>query len=123
EIPRILGKYTGDEEGPLLLITAGVHGNEPSGVKALQKIFALLEKHRPSMKGSFLGLAGNQEALGQGKRFIDEDLNRTWTERNLKKEAPESHEQKEMWEIIEILKQYSNKDFHKHYFVDYHTTS
>lgn len=123
EVPRIIGKYTGNQNGPLLLVTAGVHGNEPSGVKALQKIFSLLEEHRPSMKGTFLGLSGNREALKQGKRFIDEDLNRTWTSKNLEKEKPESHEQQEMFEIIEVLKNYSPEEYPKRYFVDCHTTS
>ena len=122
-IPRIIGKYTGDKEGPLLLVTAGVHGNEPSGVKALQKVFQLLEEHQPSLKGVFLGLSGNREALEQGKRFIDEDLNRTWTRKNLSKEAPESHEQREMQEIIEVLKEYSSESYPTRFFVDCHTTS
>ena len=123
EVPRIIGKYKGDKEGPLLLVTAGVHGNEPSGVRALQKIFSILEECKPSMKGTFLGLSGNQEALGKWKRFIDEDLNRTWTEKNLKKKEPESHEQREMFEIIEVLKDYSKDQFPSRFFVDCHTTS
>lgn len=123
EVPRIIGKYTGSEKGPLLLVTAGVHGNEASGVKALQKIFSLLEEHQPSMKGTFLGLSGNRKALERGKRFIDEDLNRTWTRKNLEKDAPESHEQQEMFEIIDVLKEYSRDSYPTRYFVDCHTTS
>ena len=123
EVPRIIGKYKGDKQGPLLLVTAGVHGNEPSGVRALQKIFSILEESKPSLKGTFLGLSGNQEALGKWKRFIDEDLNRTWTEKNLKKKEPESHEQREMFEIIEVLKDYSKDQFPSRFFVDCHTTS
>ena len=119
---RIIGKYTTNNEGPLLLVTAGVHGNEPSGVKALQNIFRELEKSRPAIKGTFLGLKGNQKALEKGQRFIDEDLNRTWKDKNLRKD-PDSHEQKEMWEIIEILKDYSTEKFPERYFVDCHTTS
>ncbi len=123
EVPRIIGKYEGDQPGPLLLVTAGVHGNEPSGVKALQKIFDLLEEQQPSMKGTFLGLSGNRKALELGKRFIDEDLNRTWTEKNFSKEEPESHEQREMWEIIDVLKDYLKDSYPVRYFVDCHTTS
>lgn len=122
-IPRIIGKCEGNEEGPLLLVTAGVHGNEPSGVRALQKIFSQLEYEKANFKGTFLGLAGNQEALQKGKRFIDEDLNRTWTKENLQKKDPESHEQEEMMEIIDVLKDYSEKDYSERYFIDCHTTS
>ena len=120
---RIIGKYTNNIEGPLLLVTAGVHGNEPSGVKALRKIFDELEKSKPAIKGTFIGLKGNKKALEEGQRFIDEDLNRTWKDKNLRKEQPDSHEQKEMWEIIEILKDYSSDKFSERYFVDCHTTS
>lgn len=123
EVPRILGKYKGDQDGPLLLVTAGVHGNEPSGVRALQKIFDLLEEHKPSIKGTFIGLSGNRAALAKGKRFIDEDLNRTWTEKNLALQEPGSHEQQEMREIIEVLKEYPSESFPERYFVDCHTTS
>ncbi|GHA31474.1 succinylglutamate desuccinylase [Salinimicrobium marinum] len=120
---RIIGKYEGDKEGPLLLVTAGVHGNEPSGVKALESVFAELKKTQPSLKGTLLGLRGNDKALGKGKRFIDEDLNRTWTEKNLQTNTPASHEQKEMQEIIEILKDYSEEKYPERYFIDCHTTS
>ena len=120
---RIIGKYEGDKEGPLLLVTAGVHGNEPSGVKALESVFAELEKTKPAFKGTLLGLGGNNKALGKNKRFIDEDLNRTWTEENLQANAPASHEKKEMQEIIEILKGYPEAKYSKRYFIDCHTTS
>ena len=36
---RIIGEYDSGNKGALLFITAGVHGNEPAGILALQKIF------------------------------------------------------------------------------------
>lgn len=123
EIPRIIGKYTSGTTGPLLFVTAGIHGNEPSGVKALERVFAELEKNRPEIKGTMVGVAGNKRALNQNKRYIDEDLNRTWTEENIKSGNKDTHEKKEMFEIIEILNNYPEKDFSKRYFLDCHTTS
>lgn len=120
---RIIGKYEGNEPGPLLLVTAGVHGNEPSGVKALENIFAELEKAKPHMEGVLLGIRGNSKALEENKRFLDEDLNRTWKKDNLEKAEPSSHEQKEMREIIRVLQDYSEEKFPERYFVDCHTTS
>ena len=122
-IPRILGTYEGEQNGPLLVVTAGVHGNEPSGVKALQDIFRELEEKQPPMKGTFLGIAGNLEALQQDKRFIDEDLNRTWTRDKLEKSVPQTHEEKEMKEIIEVLEKYPESEYPSRYFIDCHTTS
>ena len=122
-IPRIIGKYTSSKKGPLLFVTAGIHGNEPSGVKALEEVFKQLEKSKPEMEGTLVGVSGNHKALNQNKRYIDEDLNRVWTEENIEQKKSETHEQKEMWEIIEILNQFPEKDFTKRYFLDCHTTS
>ena len=122
-IPRIIGKYSTGTEGPLLFITAGVHGNEPSGVKALQEVFGQLEKSKPNLKGTVVGVAGNQKALNQNKRYLDQDLNRVWKDDNIEKEKPETHEQAEMKAIIKELNRYPDKDFTDRYFLDCHTTS
>src|SRR5690554_4625117 len=121
-VPRMLGKYEGEKGGPLLLVTAGVHGNEPSGVRALQEVFRELEEKKPRMKGTFIGIAGNQEGLQQNQRCIDEDLNRTWTVEKLQRD-PTTHEEKEMQEIIQILKDYGPDKYPQRYFIDCHTTS
>lgn len=123
DIPRIIGKYSSGKSGPLLFVTGGIHGNEPSGVLALQEVFKQLEKTKPEIKGTLLGVAGNQKALNRNQRYIDEDLNRTWTEENLQKNKIESHEEKEMYEIINLLEEYPAEDFTKRYFIDCHTTS
>lgn len=120
---RIIGNYTSNKKGPLLFVTGGVHGNEPSGVKALEKVFEELDKTRPEINGRIVGVRGNISALKKDQRFIDEDLNRTWTEKNVKSGNPETTEQKEMHEIIEVLQGFPEKDYSKRYFLDCHTTS
>lgn len=120
---RIIGNYTSGKKGPLLFVTAAVHGNEPSGVKALKKVFTELEKIQPEINGRIVGVMGNKAALEKGKRYIDEDLNRTWTEDNVNNQDPETQEQREMHEIIEILEQFPQGNFTKRYFLDCHTTS
>ena len=119
---RIIGNYTSNKKGPLLFVTGGVHGNEPSGVQALEKVFKELNKTKPEIKGRIVGVMGNTAALKKDQRFMDEDLNRTWTEDNVKKE-PDSHEQQEMHEIIRVLEKFPESDFTKRYFLDCHTTS
>ncbi|PZD77409.1 succinylglutamate desuccinylase/aspartoacylase family protein [Mesonia sp. K7] len=123
KISRIIGEYSTGEKGPMLFVTAGIHGNEPSGVLALQEVFKQLHKTKPAIKGTILGVAGNKEALHRNQRYIDEDLNRTWTEENLEKANIESHEEQEMYEIIEVLEKYNKQGFKKRYFIDCHTTS
>lgn len=78
DLDRIIGRYRGDREGPLLLCIAGMHGNEPAGVLALRRVFRELERRRPPFRGDFVALAGNLTALARGCRFVDEDLNRVW---------------------------------------------
>ncbi len=87
---RIIGKYTGEKRGPLLIVFGGMHGNEPSGVKALELVFKMVEVEpitNPdfNFKGKIIGLRGNVRALAENKRFINRDLNRQWTVENVKK--------------------------------------
>ena len=120
---RVIGTYSSGTLGPLLFITGGVHGNEPSGVQALQKVFSVLQKEQPEISGTVVGVTGNLEALNKNVRYIDADLNRTWTKENVELSKPQTHEQKEMFEVIEVLEKYPLKVFTKRYFLDCHTTS
>lgn len=81
--PRIIGHYQGQEAGPLVIAIGGTHGNEPAGVRALERLFELLDeepKINPGFvfAGELLALRGNLEALARGQRFLDADLNRSF---------------------------------------------
>lgn len=60
--------------GPASIIMAGVHGNEPCGVKAIEKILPILKQK--IIKGKVIFLIGNPLALKEEKRFVDANLNR-----------------------------------------------
>ncbi len=62
----------GAEDGPVSMILAGVHGNEKSGVHALEKILPNLV----IKKGSLIIAYGSPEALRKNVRYIDANLNR-----------------------------------------------
>ena len=111
---RIIGQYSGKQKGPLLICLAGIHGNEPAGIHALELMFKMLEVEpitNPhfTFKGKLIGLRGNLKAIQAGKRFIEKDLNRQWTTDNVHKckvapshtLAPEEQEIKELISIIE----------------------
>lgn len=134
ESKRIIGKYGGIEKGPLLIGIAGMHGNEPAGVKALETTFQLLEREpivNPgfSFIGSFIGLVGNLNAFNKGKRFIEKDLNRQWHPSNVNhirnakaaKLAPEDLEIKELISVID----HAIEEFQPERIIllDLHTTS
>lgn len=123
DISRIIGAYSSGIKGALLFVTAGIHGNEPAGIYALQKVFRVLQKEQPVLKGKIVGISGNRKALSKNERYIDEDLNRVWTEKNISSGLKDSHEKEEMFDIIKELEKYPQADFDRRYFLDCHTTS
>ena len=78
ETGRELGSWDSGRPGPTLLVTGGVHGNEPAGVHALRRVLAALGDVGPRSCGRFVALAGNLPALAAGRRFLSRDLNRGW---------------------------------------------
>lgn len=78
QIARVIGRVTSTEPGPTLICIAAVHGNEPAGLKALENVFARLERRPGLVTGELIGLVGNRQALARGCRFVDRDLNRLW---------------------------------------------
>ncbi len=87
---RIIGRYEGQEKGSLLICIGGMHGNEPSGVEAIDEVFRLLRiEHtvNPTFryKGAITGIRGNLAALNAKQRFISRDLNRMLTASELER--------------------------------------
>jgi succinylglutamate desuccinylase len=77
---REIGRVEGSEPGPTLVCVGSLHGNEPAGVSALERVFTVIDSLRPTVNGELVGLAGNVEALARRRRYVDTDLNRRWTE-------------------------------------------
>lgn len=119
-VKRIIGQYHGQSDGPMLVFTAGIHGNETLGVKALQEVFKALEKESPSIKGSIIGLAGNLKALESEVRYIDQDLNRIWLTEETDSEVSEHKEREELSETFNSLLASHKGDV---FVFDLHTTS
>ena len=80
---RIIGRLQGRESGPTILFFGGIHGNEPSGVQALEHVFAVVEKLGINIRGTVYGIRGNIPALKEQKRFLSSDLNRMWTRKGI----------------------------------------
>ena len=132
---RVIGRFEGKENGPLLIVFGAMHGNEPSGVKALELMFKMLEVEpitNPdfSFKGRLVGLIGNVQAYTAGKRFLKKDLNRQFTKDNLARVRSVSpdrlkDEDLELRQLIdqvdEEIKDY--KDATRLVFLDLHTTT
>ena len=107
---RLIGEHTGDFHGPLLLCFAGMHGNEPAGVEALEILFTLIKNEpglNPDFKfwGRMVGVYGNLRAMRQKVRYIEKDLNRQWTLPNVNRvrSTPTDQLQAEDLELKDIL--------------------
>ena len=126
-IGRVMGRYSSGEAGPGLIVTAGVHGNEPSGIIAFRKVWQRLSETQPGFKGVLIGLAGNMVALSKNVRLIDRDLNRVCfveNEEKLKEGVRlEYHESKEFHALIREFEAIQQEGASPIYFLELHTTS
>jgi succinylglutamate desuccinylase len=110
---RIIGKFKGASDGPLLVALGGIHGNEPAGVQAIEIVYRLLEMEPEvnsdfAFSGTFLGLRGNLRALLEGKRYIEKDMNRSLQPPDVASilqsdPATLEAEDKEIYELISLI--------------------
>lgn len=132
---RIIGTYDEKNEGPLLFVFGGMHGNEPSGVLALEEMFRMLEREPNTnpdfiFHGRIVGIKGNLAAFKEKKRFIVKDLNRQFTLENIhriqntKDGTKLDSEDKELRDLLALINEeieaYNPK---KMVFLDLHTTT
>ena len=106
-LTREIGRIDHGLPGPTVLVQGGIHGNEPAGVHAIQKIFAELEARKVRIYGRIVGCVGNLQAICDEKRYLAGDLNRRWLPgvfdrlqaQNPANDDPEDHEQRELLEL------------------------
>ena len=127
KIQRLIGVIEGKHPGPTLLFIGGIHGNEPSGVYALQEAVSMLESKKDQLRGKIYAVAGNLTALEKGVRFIDQDLNRMFTKEKVgklgnrsKKDCKETGQKRQLLSLIDSILETESGPF---FFFDLHTTS
>ena len=126
-MPRILGDIDQGRPGPTFLAQGGIHGNEPAGVRALERVLAWLKRDDVPIHGRFVACAGNLQALAQGRRFLERDLNRGWTAEALARTRdvrhPNTAEDVEQTALIELYEQVDRDRGGPLVFTDLHTSS
>lgn len=85
EMDHMIARFCGDQDGPTLVVVGSIHGNEPSGFRALRNMAPSLRTIETRLLGRVFFIEGNVRALKAKVRFIDADLNRHWTKANLAK--------------------------------------
>ena len=126
---RIIGRYRGGEDGPLLVLIGAMHGNEPAGVRAIELLLKMLEvepiKNRNfSLKGNVIGVIGNYRALQSKQRFIHRDMNRCWSPEVIESKDSTIVEHQEIREVFKTLQQeISTTQSQSAVVLDLHTTS
>ena len=126
--PRIMGAIQGAFPGPTLLCVGGLHGNEPAGVRALERVLEGLAPRAGIMRGEMVALSGNRSALALSRRFVDRDLNRAWTDERIaalrEGGLPGSLvEDREQMELLSAIEEVVARARGPVYFLDLHTTS
>lgn len=124
---RILGQFFGTNEGPTVIIFAGIHGNEKAGVYASDKVIQGIQKENVRLKGNLHFLLGNINALKKGIRFDKVDLNRIWQSAHIEEleffNGDLFAEEREQRDLLYIIKQILLNEPGPFYFLDLHTTS
>ncbi len=126
---HLIGSVRGSLPGPTLLILGGIHGNEPAGVLAAQRVLPRLQERKADLRGEVVLLRGNTRALKRTVRYLDADLNRQWTSENLRlSEYGDSgclkvSELLEQRELLVALREAVGRARGEVYFLDLHTTS
>lgn len=126
--PRILGTIRGGGPGPTLVCVGGLHGNEPAGVRALERVLERLASRAGAMRGDLVALTGNRSALALSRRFVDRDLNRAWTDERIAAlraggTAGGQVEDREQVELLAAVEDVVTAARGPVYFLDLHTTS
>ena len=80
KIPSVI-RITQNARGPRVVLFGGVHGDELSGVHAIEKLFFdLFVGARTLRQGSLTLVRGNEQALAAERRYLKHNLNRLFRE-------------------------------------------
>ena len=126
-VPRELGRVEAVESGPTLICLGGLHGNEPAGVLAIDRVLKQIYRRPSGLRGRMVGLAGNRRALAAGCRFVNHDLNRAWKPGRVEQltvlPGPLDDEDQELVELSASLSSIIDEAPGRIFLLDLHTIS
>lgn len=95
KLMKTIIKKDSENNGPIVAIFCGVHGNEKAGIYAMEKALEELS----IVHGAVYFVYGNPLAIEKNVRFIEKNLNRCF----IKGQNGNSYEEKRAQELMEIL--------------------
>jgi hypothetical protein len=128
---RVIGRYSAARDGQpdagaTVVFIGGVHGNEPAGIQAAERVLGTLEREQPTgFHGRVIALRGNLAAINHANRdtrYIVHDLNRLFTDSQIALPASSSPEHAQMQELLAELRSI-NAQSERMIVIDLHTTS
>ncbi len=127
-LPRVLGTIDQDVPGPTFLAQGGIHGNEPAGVAALQRVLESITARKLGVAGRIIACRGNLLALSRSQRYVERDLNRQWLPDSVERLADrdpndDRAEDKEQRELLALYEQSWRARRGPMVFLDLHTSS
>ncbi len=112
----------GPESKEKLIVIGGMHGNEKSGLEAIERVLNKLKNQEDKLKKRVYFLKGNLKALENDERFVDIDLNRIWHDRYLKNHNG-AYDFKEFLELQALIEEICQGQYDNCAMLDLHTFS
>lgn len=126
-VPREIGRLVSETPGATLITVGGIHGNEHAGIHASRRILERLNRGDVACSGEVVALAGNVGAIAEGRRFVNHDLNRVWSDGQVAAldtlHAPMGAEYTEQRNLLTAMRAAVARARGPVYVIDLHSTS
>ena len=124
-IDRVFGDRGDAGRGPTVVGLAALHGNEPAGIVAVERVLSALADR--GVRGRFVGVIGNRSAYEAQRRFMGRDLNRGWSDERCARTANPAHdsvpEDAEQRELLTLLRRLASESRRPLVVLDLHSMS
>ena len=108
-------RITSDAPGPHVVMFCGIHGDEVSGIHAIEKmLFDLFGGTRELLRGSLTMARANEQAIAAERRYVKHNMNRMFRQNygsEIDKECYEFRRTQELKSVLETCD----------YFLDFHS--
>ena len=126
QAPPVSERLEGRTSGPTLFCVGSLHGNEPAGARAIERVAQRIREEGPLANGDLVTAIGNPTAMAAKQRYIDRDLNRLWTDTRvarLREKGPTTVEGGLTLQLADLTLEVERDARGKLYLLDLHTTS